>query len=98
MKTVLLYLLLVGVPALAVLAFLHFGETGGVIIAASTGLGRVNQTDPLLHFPLHLAQVLIVLLLVRGVGMLFRFIHQPRVIGEMVAGILLGPTVFGWIA
>src|SRR5262245_48366423 len=98
MKTVLLYLLLVGVPALAVLSLLHFGEPGDLTIRPSAGLGVVNQTDPPLHFPLHLAQVLIVLILARGVGTFFRFIRQPRVIGEMVAGILLGPSAFGWVA
>jgi Kef-type K+ transport system membrane component KefB len=34
----------------------------------------------------------------RLIGWLFRKIHQPRVIGEMVAGILLGPSLFGWLA
>src|ERR1039457_7090124 len=43
-------------------------------------------------------QIGVVLLTARIVGMLFKKIHQPQVIGEMVAGILLGPTLFGWLA
>jgi len=36
-----------------------------------------------------------VLLLARVVGWIFQRIGQPRVMGEMTAGILLGPSVFG---
>lgn len=32
------------------------------------------------------------------VAALFRRFGQPRVVGEMAAGIALGPTLFGWIA
>jgi Kef-type K+ transport system membrane component KefB len=45
-----------------------------------------------------IAQFLTILVAARFIGWLFRKIHQPRVIGEMVAGILLGPSLFGWIA
>ncbi|MGC9946454.1 MAG: cation:proton antiporter [Bryobacteraceae bacterium] len=43
-------------------------------------------------------QIGAILLTARIVGMLFKKIHQPQVMGEMVAGILLGPTLFGWLA
>jgi K+:H+ antiporter len=49
-------------------------------------------------FELLIAQIATILVAARFVGWLFRKIHQPRVIGEMVAGILLGPSFFGWIA
>ncbi|HEX6373784.1 MAG TPA: cation:proton antiporter [Longimicrobium sp.] len=45
-----------------------------------------------------LAQILVVLLAARLLGALFRRIHQPQVVGEMVAGILLGPSLLGWAA
>lgn len=45
-----------------------------------------------------LAQVVVVLLAARVLGALFRRIHQPQVVGEMVAGILLGPSLLGWAA
>lgn len=45
-----------------------------------------------------LAQVLIVIGLSRLVGSAFRWIKQPQVIGEIVAGIMLGPSLFGLIA
>jgi len=43
-------------------------------------------------------QVAVVLASCRVAGALFRKIHQPRVVGEMFAGIMLGPSFFGWIA
>ncbi len=45
-----------------------------------------------------LFEVLIVIGLSRLVGLAFRWINQPLVIGEIVAGILLGPSFFGWVA
>ncbi|HSB11326.1 MAG TPA: cation:proton antiporter [Blastocatellia bacterium] len=49
-------------------------------------------------FELLIAQIATILVTARLVGWLFRKIRQPPVIGEMVAGILLGPSLFGWIA
>ncbi|ODH03326.1 sodium:proton antiporter [Nostoc sp. KVJ20] len=45
-----------------------------------------------------LVEVLIVIGLSRLVGLAFRSIKQPLVIGEIVAGIMLGPSLFGLIA
>ncbi|HEX2077280.1 MAG TPA: cation:proton antiporter [Longimicrobium sp.] len=43
-----------------------------------------------------LAQVAVILAAARGVGLLCRRVRQPQVVGEMVAGILLGPSLLGW--
>jgi len=43
-------------------------------------------------------QILVILLVARVVGWLAVQIGQPRVVGEMIAGILLGPTLFGAVA
>lgn len=45
-----------------------------------------------------LFQVLLVIGLSRLVGLGFRWLRQPLVIGEIVAGIMLGPSLFGLIA
>lgn len=45
-----------------------------------------------------LLQVAAIVLLARFVGTLFQRIGQPQVLGEMVAGILLGPSFLGWVA
>ena len=43
-------------------------------------------------------QIAVILVAARVVGYLFQKIHQPQVMGEMVAGILLGPSLLGWLA
>lgn len=45
-----------------------------------------------------LVQVGVILVVARGVGLAFRRIHQPQVVGEMAAGIMLGPSLLGWAA
>lgn len=45
-----------------------------------------------------LVQIALILGLSRAVGMIFARFHQPVVIGEMIAGIMLGPSLFGWLA
>ncbi len=52
----------------------------------------------MLHLPILLIQIGVILLVARGVGFVFRKLHQPQVIGEMLAGILLGPSLLGWLA
>ena len=47
---------------------------------------------------LTLIEVLIVIAGSRLVGWAFRSIGQPLVIGEIVAGIALGPSLLGWLA
>jgi Kef-type K+ transport system membrane component KefB len=43
-------------------------------------------------------QIAVIIVVARAVGILFRQIGQPQVMGEMVAGILLGPSLLGWVA
>ena len=44
-----------------------------------------------------LTQVVLILGLSRVVGQVFRYFRQPQVMGEMVAGIMLGPSLLGWL-
>jgi Kef-type K+ transport system membrane component KefB len=50
------------------------------------------------HFPILLLQIGTIVVTARLVGWVFRKIHQPQVMGEMFAGILLGPSLLGWVA
>jgi Kef-type K+ transport system membrane component KefB len=45
-----------------------------------------------------IAQIGTILLVSSGVGRLCKRFHQPSVVGEMLAGVLLGPSLLGWIA
>lgn len=52
-----------------------------------------------MHFLLLLLlQIAVVLISARVVGYIFRLVRQPQVVGEMAAGILLGPSLLGWAA
>lgn len=42
-------------------------------------------------------QMAVILLACRWVGALARRLGQPQVVGEMIAGVLLGPSLLGWI-
>jgi len=61
-----------------------FGSTGG----ATSG-------DTLLHVLIALA---VVIATARALGSLFKRLRQPPVIGEIIAGILLGPSLLGRVA
>jgi Kef-type K+ transport system membrane component KefB len=104
-KLLFAYVALVGLPALILLVVLKAGlvvmKAGGSLIPSQTVAVRSAAASaplaPLNVFTLAL-QVAVILLASRVVGMLFRKIQQPQVVGEMVAGILLGPSLLGWAA
>jgi Kef-type K+ transport system membrane component KefB len=85
-------------PAAAVAA----GETASPEHPASQAApgGIVGSLTANLQHPLSrlLLQVLVIVVAARLLGSLFRKIGQPPVIGEMVAGILLGPSLLGLVA
>ncbi len=43
-------------------------------------------------------QIVVALVVCRVMGSIFAIVHQPRVVGEMFAGILLGPSFLGAVA
>ncbi len=55
---------------------------------------RENLQDPLTRL---LIQVILIVLAARVCGVLAARMRQPFVVGEMVAGILLGPSLLGWL-
>ncbi len=55
----------------------------------------VNANEPLSRL---LIQLLVVILAARLTGVVFTRFGQPVVVGEMAAGILLGPSLFGWLS
>src|ERR1700728_2653573 len=61
------------------------------------GAGQKGRRVMLNLFQLVL-QIAVILVAARVVGFLFQKINQPQVMGEMVAGVLLGPSLLGWLA
>lgn len=56
---------------------------------------RENLRTPL---SILLLQIIVIIMVARLFAGLFRKIGQPPVMGEMVAGIVLGPSVLGWLS
>lgn len=54
-------------------------------------LEPLSEHDLLLFW----AQFSMLLVVARGLGYLFRRVRQPAVVGELAAGLLIGPSVFG---
>jgi Kef-type K+ transport system membrane component KefB len=55
---------------------------------------RENFQDPLTRL---FVQLILIIAVARLCGVVARKGHQPAVIGEMIAGILLGPSLLGWV-
>ncbi|PWU02274.1 MAG: cation/H(+) antiporter [Terriglobia bacterium] len=100
-KLVFAYILLVGLPILCLVAVLDAGK--GLVappvppVADKMGSTLGHSVTPLELSKLVL-QIGVILILARVAGSLFRKINQPQVVGEMAAGILLGPSLLGWVA
>jgi Kef-type K+ transport system membrane component KefB len=78
------------VPAAQAVAQAAPASSGG-----ATEILRENLKNPL---SLLLLQLIVIVVAARLMGMLFMKMKQPPVIGEMLAGILLGPSLLGLIA
>ena len=97
------YALLVGVPLLGLLVVLRVGSSLPMPAASwSTAAARPAAGLPdgaiVLRLGSFLAQIVVILLLARLLGLLLRRVGQPAVVGEMLVGLLLGPSVLGWVA
>ncbi len=85
--------LVVVVLAIGARWFAPSGTDGAAtLVAASRAARGANLVTQVL---LALATVVVVS---RGLGAIFHRLGQPAVIGEIVAGILLGPSALGWAA
>jgi Kef-type K+ transport system membrane component KefB len=73
-------------------------QTGESPAAAAGGSGGAALSENLRHpIAVLLLQVIVIIAASRAVGAVFRRLAQPAVIGEMVAGILLGPSFLGFL-
>jgi Kef-type K+ transport system membrane component KefB/nucleotide-binding universal stress UspA family protein len=64
------------------------GKTGGE--SAGNGLGGTKEI-------VLIAEVVLLLFVGRGLGEIMQRIGQPAVIGNLLAGLILGPSLFGWL-
>ncbi|BAZ17966.1 sodium/hydrogen exchanger [Calothrix sp. NIES-4071] len=70
-----------------------------LIIAVTSATSQGGLIKPLGHHQLLLVllELALLLLIARGLGEFMRRIKLPPVVGELLAGVLLGPSVFGWL-
>jgi Kef-type K+ transport system membrane component KefB len=76
----------------------HAQAVPGKAKAAGGGIAHTlveNLKSPL---SILLLQIIVIVAAAKFLGGLCRKIHQPPVIGEMIAGILLGPSLLGFLA
>lgn len=91
------YSLMIAGMVLVYLLIRSYGETLSAPLAAVTLNARAGAMQPGAIGHVLLA-LLIVIVLARLLGTAFRVLHQPPVIGEIIAGILLGPSFLGRFA
>ena len=101
----LVYILFVTAAVLAVAGLIQLGgawfplQGVEVVSPAERSSGalaqmRDNAQDPL---PRLILQLIVILLAARVFGGFARRLGQPPVIGEIAAGVLLGPSLLGWV-
>lgn len=66
------------------------GANGPAVEAAASSF---TPTDYSIHFFLQLAIIILACRVVGWIGQ--KFLAQPQVVGEMIAGVILGPSLFG---
>ena len=94
------YLAFVVLPIAGLLWVLHTGTA--LLPPLNTGAATATDSIPasqiVLRTPIFLTQIIIIVAAARLVGSVLRKLRQPRVVGEMLAGLMLGPSLLGALA
>ena len=97
-RTLLFYAATVA-AGLALLAWiLHLGTDLGAPPPSSAPFNQgrdLSDGRTLLHV---LLALVVIIAAARGLGLVFRYWKQPAVVGEMIAGLMLGPSLLGHFA
>ncbi|HEX5329570.1 cation:proton antiporter [Sulfuricurvum sp.] len=103
-KTLLIYVALILFFGIAIALILHYGSLlenplFSEIIAPTASIPTTLSDTFLkqLHHPLPLLliQFIVIMIVTRLFGYLVSFVAQPTVVGEILAGIILGPSLMG---
>jgi len=101
-RRVLIYTAVLAVAVAMIAAIVHFGETwypaeaSSAIVSPPSGAGILE----VLHRPLALLiiQLIVIVFATQIVGAFATRVGQPAVIGEIAAGLLLGPSLLGQVS
>jgi Kef-type K+ transport system membrane component KefB len=89
-----------GMVVAAVLVFLFIRSVGeGLSVPAGPAAAVAISSGPAINTLFHaLMSLAVIVVTARGMGGLFGLIGQPAVVGEVVGGIMLGPSLLGRIS
>jgi Kef-type K+ transport system membrane component KefB len=105
-RQLLVYVLLLAAAILTVAGLIHLGGASfasQAIQPASPQAAPPGAVAQMLENAKHplprlILQLIVILLAARGLGRVANRLGQPAVIGEITAGVLLGPSLLGWLA
>lgn len=98
------YILVIGLFSFLIYRIISMGvnlQDGRAIVTNAQSQGALQDFVKSLFENLHhsvgllLLQIIIIIIIARAFGWVFRKIGQPMVIGEILAGIVLGPSLLG---
>lgn len=101
-KSITVYVFLVFPLLAGIVLLLLSGKTLAPSNVVSLVQVETKGDDSLLEkfnhpLPVLLLQILVILTVSKLIGIVFKRIGQPAVMGEITAGILLGPSLLGWL-
>ncbi|CAK9781840.1 putative potassium:hydrogen antiporter [Cutaneotrichosporon oleaginosum] len=81
---------------------MHYTFQDAVLVGRSISSTVINGDNPVMVDPsnpitLFIVQLCIITAFTLSLGWVFKFMNQPKVIAEVIAGIILGPTAMGRI-
>jgi Kef-type K+ transport system membrane component KefB len=103
-KTLLIYISLILFFGIAIAGILHYGtllesnlfsEVISPVATIPTTFGDTLVKQLHHPLPLLLIQFIVIMIVTRLFGYLVSFVAQPTVVGEIIAGIILGPSLMG---
>ncbi|MFA6190978.1 MAG: cation:proton antiporter [Sulfurimonas sp.] len=103
-NTILLYIAIIAFFGSGIAYVLHIGsnlESATILYAVlphtTLSSGLIENFLKQLHHPLALLliQIIVIMVATRFFGFLVSFVAQPTVVGEIIAGIILGPSLLG---
>ena len=101
-----IYLLVIAAAVVAVAGMIQFGtarlSTPGLHTVAApapaSGAFAHMLDNARLPLPRLILQLIVIVLMAGALGRFARRVGQPPVIGEIAAGVMLGPSLLGWMA
>jgi Kef-type K+ transport system membrane component KefB len=108
-KRLLWYPAIIGIFATLIWIILHKGQSLPINVhpvSPAAPAAAITHPDSWWHYldnlkhplGLLLLQIIIIMLAARAFGILANKVKQPAVVGEIIAGVLLGPSLLGWLS